>query len=101
MQEHVKQEPMESIGGSGAAAPAAGGSSMDVETGGVIVKTEETNGGVVFTSTTEFTTRLEVQCGLCDGEAFGWRRWRDFRSGVPSPSVWGRKWNTCVFYRVS
>lgn len=68
MQEHVKQKPGESIGGSGAA---AGGSSMDVETGGVIVKTEETNGGVVFTSTTEFTTRLEVQCGVPCDEAFG------------------------------
>lgn len=43
-----------------ASSDANGGSSMDVENGGVAVKEELVDGGMVFTSTTEFTSRLEV-----------------------------------------
>ena len=62
MQKKVKVEISDMEGGlaNGAGAGAAGGSAMDVEGGAVSVKKEPRDGGMVFTSTTEFTSRLEV-----------------------------------------
>lgn len=61
MRKKVKTEAAEGAEANGN----AGGSSMDVDEGGVPVKEEISgDGGMVFTSTTEFTSRLEVRRGL-------------------------------------
>lgn len=57
MKKKVKTEAAEGAEGN----ENGGGSSMNVDEGGVAVKQEISgDGGMVFTSTTEFTSRLEV-----------------------------------------
>lgn len=60
MQKKVKVEISDVEGGRANGAGAAGGSSMDGQGGAVSVKKEPGDVGMVFTSTTEFTSRLEV-----------------------------------------
>lgn len=79
MKKKVKVEVTdgEGVEANGVGAGAAGGSEMDVVDGAVSVKKEVGDVGMVFTSTTEFTSRLEVgvRAGCFDWPLYFCQQW--------------------------